>query len=494
MQGPERTYITLKGRHKNQTEWVALPASAYRILDQEGVHVMGNSFALWHAGRFELTATMKDGPSTTFAVESAFVEFTDFEMLCPATWNIDKWNGLSNKRIGIREVDMDDKDNGYVLTFSPANASSTGLEWEALDPDVAEFDPIHANGIVPKRDGSARFRVRSTSNPELVREVQVVFSYLNPLAAVNGPSQLRMAVDEEYNLTADLAFSPATATEQRFAYAYSQPGIAEVQHKVNTAPDNVNTPKWTTHTLKGLAEGVVLLTCTPLDLTQGAEPVVIQVFVGDAVCPAAPQPEAIETCGSYTWHGAEYSASGSYHHSVIAPITGCQSTETLHLTIHQPTSGDTTATAEDSFAWYGAVHTASGNYQHTLTAANGCDSVVTLHLTIKPSQPDQPSGLFDTKLTALTLHPNPTSGELWLAVPELVEGTIEGTASAEVRVYNAKGQLVLCVPTHGASAGSAPAVAGSAPAAGRIRIDLNGLPSGLYIIRVGIATAKVVLL
>ena len=111
----------------------------------------------------------------------------------------------------------------------------------------------------------------------------------------------------------------------------------------------------------------------------------------------------------------------------------------------------------------------------------------------KPSAPAPATGLFDNVVESLSVYPNPTMGVLWLTVPE----PVEGTAAAEVRVYNAGGQLVLRVPTHGASAGSAPAaglalVAGSAPAAGRIRIDLSGYPVGVYIIRVGNATAKVV--
>ena len=97
------------------------------------------------------------------------------------------------------------------------------------------------------------------------------------------------------------------------------------------------------------------------------------------------------------------------------------------------------------------------------------------------------TGLLGIHREGLSVYPNPTSGELWLTVPEPVEGT------AEVQVYTASGQLVVRVPAHGASAGSAPAVAGSAPAAmGHIRIDLSGHPAGVYIIRVGHAVAKVV--
>ena len=89
------------------------------------------------------------------------------------------------------------------------------------------------------------------------------------------------------------------------------------------------------------------------------------------------------------------------------------------------------------------------------------------------------TGLHGLELTPLSVHPNPTSGELWVTAPEPAEGT------AELRVYSASGQLVLRVPLQGASTGSA-------PAAGRTRIDLSKLPAGMYIMRVGNAAAKVV--
>ena len=54
----------------------------------------------------------------------------------------------------------------------------------------------------------------------------------------------------------------------------------------------------------------------------------------------------------------------------------------LHLTVSQATFGDTTAVACGNFFWNNITYTQSGDYTQTFTATNGCDSVVTLHLTI----------------------------------------------------------------------------------------------------------------
>ncbi len=47
-----------------------------------------------------------------------------------------------------------------------------------------------------------------------------------------------------------------------------------------------------------------------------------------------------------------------------------------------PNTGDTTASACGSFVWYGVTYTSSATPTHTFTNAGGCDSVVTLYLTI----------------------------------------------------------------------------------------------------------------
>ncbi|OGS78736.1 MAG: hypothetical protein A3D31_01820 [Candidatus Fluviicola riflensis] len=94
-------------------------------------------------------------------------------------------------------------------------------------------------------------------------------------------------------------------------------------------------------------------------------------------------------CGSYVWteNSTTYTTSGSY--SVVlagANANGCDSTVTLVLTINQPTSSTFTATACESYTWAenGTTYNASGSYPVVLAGANanGCDSTVTLVLTI----------------------------------------------------------------------------------------------------------------
>ena len=90
-------------------------------------------------------------------------------------------------------------------------------------------------------------------------------------------------------------------------------------------------------------------------------------------------------CSSYTWPqtGLTYTTSGAYN-DTVPNMYGCDSVITLSLTINQPTSSTVLATACTSYTWAqnGMTYVASGMYNDTIPNAAGCDSVVTLNLTI----------------------------------------------------------------------------------------------------------------
>ena len=102
--------------------------------------------------------------------------------------------------------------------------------------------------------------------------------------------------------------------------------------------------------------------------------------------PILPTEDTQVACDSYEWHGDIYTASGDYT-KTLTTRHGCDSVVTLHLTVKYSSYTDTTAVECDSFYWHntGETYTESGDYTYTTVAANGCDSIVTLHLTIKKS-------------------------------------------------------------------------------------------------------------
>jgi hypothetical protein len=98
--------------------------------------------------------------------------------------------------------------------------------------------------------------------------------------------------------------------------------------------------------------------------------------------------ETVSNCGTYTWSvdGQTYTQSGTYT-AVLTNAAGCDSTITLNLTLHQATTGSETITQCKNYKWAanGQTYTQSGVYTATLKTVNGCDSVVTLNLTILPT-------------------------------------------------------------------------------------------------------------
>ena len=102
-------------------------------------------------------------------------------------------------------------------------------------------------------------------------------------------------------------------------------------------------------------------------------------------CAVNASSQTTSACNSYTWpaNGATYTASGAYT-TTLTNTNGCDSILTLNLTIHSPSTSSQTASACNSYTWplTGATYTSSGTYTTTLTNANGCDSTVTLNLTI----------------------------------------------------------------------------------------------------------------
>ncbi|MBI3240290.1 MAG: T9SS type A sorting domain-containing protein, partial [Flavobacteriia bacterium] len=92
-------------------------------------------------------------------------------------------------------------------------------------------------------------------------------------------------------------------------------------------------------------------------------------------------------CNDYIWseNGMTYTTSGSYNDPLVN-AAGCDSIITLNLTINQPTSSSLTEIACGSYSWAenGVSYFVSGSYNDTIPNANGCDSIITLNLTVNP--------------------------------------------------------------------------------------------------------------
>ncbi|MCH2023996.1 MAG: hypothetical protein MK207_16090, partial [Saprospiraceae bacterium] len=93
-------------------------------------------------------------------------------------------------------------------------------------------------------------------------------------------------------------------------------------------------------------------------------------------------------CNSYTWiDGNTYTASNNTATFTLTNSAGCDSVITLNLTINNNTSNTTTESACDSYTWAvnGQTYTGSGTYTDVSTDSAGCTNTETLILTINSS-------------------------------------------------------------------------------------------------------------
>ncbi len=100
--------------------------------------------------------------------------------------------------------------------------------------------------------------------------------------------------------------------------------------------------------------------------------------------------QAICAGTSITWQGQTLSQAG-YYHDTLSTSSGCDSISTLALTLLQPSSSSQSHSmcAGDSYSWQGQTITSAGTYTTTLTNSVGCDSTITL--TVAVLQPSSSS-------------------------------------------------------------------------------------------------------
>ena len=114
-------------------------------------------------------------------------------------------------------------------------------------------------------------------------------------------------------------------------------------------------------------------------------------------------------------------------------VAGCDSIVTLHLTVHPSASSEFFVSSPDScYIWNGETYCTSGDYTQTLQTIHGCDSVVTLHLTIE-------TGINDHKMNAnMNIYPNPTSD----VVNVQLTMNNEQTGNVTIQVFDVFGKML----------------------------------------------------
>ena len=279
--------VTVKGRKADSDEWITIPKQAlnYDTSDTKyNIRWQGNQLVFTAGGQATMSVFMRDNwnVKAQFIAKCNYVPLTGFTIETPETFTITgEKDFMTGNYYGLGLY----TDN-LKITYTPSNATNRNLNWEALTPDIATFTTEHNAGIVPKKCGTAKFKVTSSDNPDLVQYVTVKFLYNKPLQKAElETTEYEMKVGDTQAL--NITTTPSDATEKGFKYTYDNEGIVEVKDGKIVAKK----------------AGTVKVTGTPLDDTQGCNNIEFTVTVtGDIV----EQDDPTATIKAAIEHGLNY--------------------------------------------------------------------------------------------------------------------------------------------------------------------------------------------
>ena len=170
---------------------------------------------------------------------------------------------------------------------------------------------------------------------------------------------------------------------------------------------------------------------------------------------------------TYTENGFNVSEAGTYTQN-LQTVNGCDRIVTLTLTVN-PTYNitiDASINEGEMYEENGFSESEAGTYVHTLQSEFGCDSVITLNLTVNSSLNDVVANAVEIRL-----YPNPARAYTMLKVEDLKEQTI-------VYLFDIQGRKLKEYVLNAAQQ--------------TLRIDASDLPKGVYTIMIGNTTRKLI--
>jgi hypothetical protein len=261
---------------------------------------------------------------------------------------------------------------------SGAGTTNFGIVFDALAPFTLQSVVVYAVASAAGTTGTVTIdvvdgtgavvhtaTVAVTGNPSSARVPETVT--LNFPIATGTNYKLRPGA-RSANISGLLFEPSASAPAGNYGFPYSVPGVLTLRHSTLTAPPT-NTARLDLYYY--FYNWQISIPCTGL-----------RVPVSAVLRSGVTSTTMIAACDSFTWskNGIKYTTSGTYVFG-----TGCD-IDSLVLTINNPTTGVDTRVACGSFTWIdNNNYTASNNtatYRIVGGAVTGCDSIVTLNLTI----------------------------------------------------------------------------------------------------------------
>ena len=302
VQGSDYTTIDVKAKYEGEEEFTDISSSAFNFSVTENAGIVSmmsdsNGFKFKEPGTATVTVTAKSNETVTASVEvtSAYVAV---ESVVPAI----SGQTVIHERNGSSDGGLDFVSIPNSVTVTPANASfADNFTITSGDESVATYSYSLPVGYVPHKAGTVTFTAEIDDNGTKKKGTsEVTFVYKNPLKSVSAENN-NLTVKTNEKISAGLIFEGTSEiekfiTETGMSWSFDKEGIISITRGSAEFIEG-NYVLSTEYTIRGLQEGTVTVTGTPLDTTGGAEAVTFQVTVTAGAAETPADNEALTAAG-----------------------------------------------------------------------------------------------------------------------------------------------------------------------------------------------------
>lgn len=311
IQGSEQKSIQVQGKYAGQETWNNVSYFNFEYTaDEAGKEYLYNyadsysTFYFTKPGTATITVTHKTQPelSKNVTVTSEYVPVESVRPANPESAVLHARNANSDGQEADGRVAYNPIHGNAIVT--PVNASNADKVEITSDNETIAYFTGGEKAFVPKQAGKVTFTAKiedidpTTGQTRIVTgSADTVFSYLNPVVSADIAEELQnqtVAVGEvtpEFmvNVTGSRSEEGYDVTEPTLKWTYSTNGIAQIVRKrtgywkkdaqYEGAPDYGNYLCKASYEIRGLSEGTVVATGTPIDETNQVDPITITITV-----------------------------------------------------------------------------------------------------------------------------------------------------------------------------------------------------------------------
>ncbi len=313
----------------------------------------------------------------TYAVPDSMI-ICDTEL--PYTWNEVEFTEAGTQNVTLQTVNGCDSVVTMVLTVNPTYAVPDSMT--ICDSEL----PYTWNGVEFTAEGTQTATLQTVNGCD---SVVTMFLTVNPTYVV--PDSMTICASELPYTWNGVEFTTAgtqTATLQTVNGCDSVVTMVLTVNPTYAVPDSMticdSELPYTWNEIEFTEAGTQTVT---LQTVNGCDSVVTMVLT---VNPTYAVPDSMTICASelpYTWNGVEFTEAGTQT-ATLQTVNGCDSVVTMVLTVN-PTyavpDSMTICASELPYTWNEVEFTEAGIQTATLQTVNGCDSVVTMVLTVNPT-------------------------------------------------------------------------------------------------------------